>query len=161
MRDVFSSLPGALREFSDNEKAREAIVIAAWNRAVGSGLGEHTAPVGLNGKMLTVAVSSDTWKKHVGNLADQILFKLNGALGSSMVSYIEFTVDDRFVRKQNTPAVRSKSEAEWNSLVGDELTSELETAASHIEDETLRQLFLNASTSSLARQNRNQKEIDS
>jgi len=152
MRDVFSSLPGALRKFAGDEKAREAIVFAAWNRAVGPGLGEHTAPVGLDGKRLTVAVSSDTWKKHVGDLADQILFKLNGALGSSMVSYIEFTVDAGFVRKQYKPAAPSKSEAEWKSLIGDELTSDLETAASEIEDEPLRQLFVNASTSSLARQ---------
>jgi hypothetical protein len=160
MRDVFSSLPGALRGFSDKGKAREAIVFAAWNRAVGIGLGEHTSPVGLEGKRLTVAVSSDTWKKHVGDLADQILFKLNGALGSSMVSYIEFTVDARYVRKQNKPPVRSKSEDEdeWKSLVREELTSDLKTAATDIEDEALRQLFLNASTSSLARQRLEHKE---
>jgi hypothetical protein len=152
MRDVFSSLPGALREFAASDKGREAIVIAAWNRAVGPGLGEHTAPVYLDGKVLTVAVSSETWKKQVADLAGQILFKLNGALGSSMVSYIEFTVDAKFVRKQRRPAVRSKSGGEWDSLVSDELTVGLETAANGIEDETLRQLFLTASTSSLARQ---------
>lgn len=152
MRDVFSTLPGALREFTDNERAREAIVIAAWNRAVGPGLGGHTAPVELDGKVLTVAVSSETWKKYITDLAGQILFKLNGALGSSMVSYVEFTVNAKYVRKHSRSAVLSKSEAEWKSLVGDELTSELETAASDIEDETLRQLFLKASTSSLARQ---------
>ena len=152
MRDVFSSLPGALRELAGNDKAREAIVTAAWNRAVGLGLGEHAVPVSLDGKVLTVAVSSDTWKKHIRDLADQILFKLNAALGSSMVSYIEFTVDAWFVRKQNKPAARSKGETEWESLVANELTSGLKAAASEIEDATLRQLFLSASSSSLARQ---------
>ena len=158
MRDVFNSLPGALREFLDNEKAREAIVFAAWNRVVGLGLGDHTTPVRVNRKVLTVAVSSDTWKKHMSDLADQILFKLNGTLGSSMVSYIEFTVDARLVRKQNRPATRSKGGTEWESLVAEELTSDLKTAATEIEDEALRQLFINASTSSLARQKLEHKE---
>jgi len=152
MRDVFSSLPGALREFARNDKAREAVVIAAWNRVVGPGLSEHTAPVRLQGTELIVAVSSDTWKKQIGDLAGQILFKVNGALGIAMVSYIQFTVDTKFVRNQNKPLARSKSDAEWEALVADEFTSDLKTAASEIENETLRQLFLSAATSSLARQ---------
>src|SRR5829696_1699142 len=125
MRDVFSSLPGALREFARNDKAREAVVIAAWNRAVGAGLSEHTAPVRLEGMELIVAVSSETWKKQIGDLAGQILFKLNGALGTALVSYIQFTVDTKFVRNQNKPPARSKDDAEWNALVAGELTSDL------------------------------------
>jgi hypothetical protein len=159
MRDVFSSLPGALREFAANDKAREAVVIAAWNRAVGPGLGEHTAPVQLDGKVLIVAVSSETWKKQIADLAGQILFKLNGALGTALVSYIQFTVDAKFVRKQNKLPARSKSDAEWDALVAGELTSDLKTAANEIENETLRQLFLSASTSSLARQRSDLKKI--
>ena len=152
MRDIFSTLPAALRGVADNEKAREAVVIAAWNRAVGPGLSEQTAPVRLDGKVLTVAVSSEMWKKHITDLAGQMLFKLNGALGSAMVSYVEFTVNARFVRKQNRPAARSTGFAEWESRVRDEITSELETAANEIDDEDLRRLFLNAAASSLARQ---------
>ena len=160
MRDVFSTLPAALRGVADNEKAREAVVIAAWNRAVGPGLGEQTAPVRLDGKVLTVAVSSEMWKKHIADLAGQILFKLNGALGSAMVSYVEFTVDPRFVRKQNKPAAHSQGLAEWESRVRDERTSELETAANGIDDEKLRKLFLDAAAGSLARQKLKMEERD-
>ena len=86
MKDVFSTLPATLRELGSNENAVEAVVFAAWNRAVGAGLREQTAPLRLDGKVLTVAVSSETWKKNMADLAGQLLFKLNGALGSTAVS---------------------------------------------------------------------------
>ncbi len=160
MRDIFSTLPAALRGVADNEKAREAIVIAAWKRAVGPGLSEQTAPVRLDGKVLTVAVSSEMWKKHIVDLAGQMLFRLNEAVSSPMVSYVEFTVDPRFVRKQNKRGATSKGFAEWESRVRDEITSELETAANEIDDDSLRKLFLDAAASSLARKRLDREALD-
>jgi hypothetical protein len=109
--------------------------------------------------VLTVAVSSETWKKNIADLAGQILFKLNGALGSSMVSYVEFTVDARYVRARDKPRVPSKSGAEWESLVTSELSPDLERAADEIKDEGLRRKFLRASTSSLARRKLNSERV--
>lgn len=152
MRDVFSSLPSALRELAANEKAREAVVAAAWRRAVGPGLTEQTAPLRLDGKVLTVAVSSETWKKNIVDLAGQILFKLNGSLGSPTVSYIEFEVDPMFVRAHLGPQERSISASDWECLIANELSPKLERAACDIEDENLRRQFLRASAGSLARQ---------
>ena len=152
MQDLLNSLPSALRGFAVNEDARKAVVMVAWYRAVGSGLRPHTAPVALEGRRLTVAVRSEMWKMQIADLAGQILFKLNEAIGSSMVSYIDLFVDAEFVQRPDRPTKWTKNDANWRSLVEDELTPELETAAGKIEDEKLRQLFINASTSNLARQ---------
>ncbi len=38
MDELFQTLPALLKEMSDNEPLREAVVFAAWRRASGEGL---------------------------------------------------------------------------------------------------------------------------
>ncbi len=158
MRDVLSSLPKIFEGYDGNEAALEATVCAAWRNAVGKGLERQTVPVRLIKRTLIVAVPSETWKRQVIDLADQMVFKINAALGSSLVSFIEFRVDARAVRlhgrKKNADRI---AESEWNALVRNQLTPQLHNAAEAIADESLRDVFLVAAGSSLARRQKHDR----
>ena len=152
MRDILSSLPKIFEGIDGNDAAAEAIVFAAWKNVVGEALGEHAVAVRLIKKKLIVAVSSETWRKQVADLADQMIFKLNAVLGSSLVSFIEFRVDAKMVREHRRKIeARQIADAEWRSLVNDVVTPQLQNAAETIADESLRSVFLAAAGSSLAR----------
>lgn len=152
MRDILSSLPKIFEGFDGNEPAAEAIVFAAWKNVVGEALEQHAVPVRLIKKKLIVAVSSETWRKQVADLADQMVFKLNGALGSSLVSFVEFRIDAKVVREHRRKRETERIvEAEWKALAKKEVTPQLANAAKAITDESLRSIFLAAAGSSLAR----------
>lgn len=152
MRDILSSLPKIFEGVQGNEPAAEAIVFAAWKNVVGEGLEPHAVPVRLIKKRLIVAVASETWRKQVIDLADQMVFKLNATLGSPLVSFVDFRIDAKKVREQRSVAEAKRlADVEWAALAGKELTPELQDAAARIADETLRSIFLAAAGSSLAR----------
>ena len=152
MRDILSSLPKIFEGLAGNEVANEAIVFAVWKNAVGEVLEQHTVPVRLIKKKLIVAVSSETWRKQIVDLADQMVFRLNAALGSSLVSFVEFRIDAKIVREHQEKIDAAKiADAEWKALVKNEVTPQLANAAKAITDESLRSVFLAAAGSSLAR----------
>ena len=154
MRNILSSLPKIFEGFDGNEAANEAVVLAAWKHVVGEALNEHAVAVRLIKKRLIVAVASETWRKQVADLATQMVFKLNGALGSTLVSFVEFRVDAKAVQDHQLEVyARSIADAEWQSIANSEVTTQLRTAAGTIADESLRSIFLAAAGSSLARQN--------
>src|SRR6185295_13381338 len=97
MNDLFGSLTGLLKEFGDNADVREAVVFAGWRKIAGEALREQTAPIALDNKRLIVAVTGEMWKNHLEDLSGQMIFKLNSALGDSIVTFIEFRVDEKLV----------------------------------------------------------------
>jgi len=152
MRDILSSLPKVFEGVHGSGPVSEAIVFAAWRNIVGEGLGQHAVPVRLIKKRLIVAVASETWRKQVTDLADQIVFKLNSALGSPLVSIVDFRIDAKKVREhRRTVEADRLADAEWAVLANQELTPGLHNAAEEIADESLRSVFLAAAGSSLAR----------
>jgi hypothetical protein len=152
MEALFRSLPALLEALPDNENVREAVVFTAWRKIAGDQLGTHTAPVGFKEGRLSVAVADNSWKKNLASLSSQMIFKINSVLGSAVVTYIEFVVDSRKVRKATT-SKNIAAETE-NEKVMSEITPELKQSAAIIEDEKLRNEFLLAAASCLARQRR-------
>lgn len=151
MRDILSSLPNIFKGFDGNEAASEAIVFAAWKNAVGDGLEQHAVPVRLIKKKLIVTVSSETWRKQVVDLADQMIFKLNAAIGTSLVSFIEFRIDGKAVSHHRRKIEAERiADSEWKAMANKEVTPQLKNAAETIADESLRSVFLAAAGSSLA-----------
>lgn len=152
MRDFLESIPEVFKNFDGNDAANEVFVLSVWKKIVGESLAEHAVPVRLIKKRLIVAVASETWRKQMADLADQMVFKLNSAFGLSLVSFIEFRIDAKVIRehRRKIEAVRV-SDSEWNELVKNEVTPELQNAAQTITDESLRSAFLAAAGSSLAR----------
>jgi hypothetical protein len=150
MEALFRSLPALLEALPDNENVREAVVFAAWRKIAGDQLGTHTAPIGFKEGRLSVAVADNSWKKNLASLTSQMIFKINSAMGSAVVTYIEFIVD---VKKVQKPTVGRNTAAETanEKVVASEITPELEQSAAVIGDEKLRNEFLLAAASCLAR----------
>ena len=156
MLDLFRTLPGLMSDLEGSEVVREALVFAAWRRIAGEALAGHTAPVKLQGTTLTVAVSSLMWQRQLKDLGGQMLFKLNTALGSPTVSFIQLDIDESAVLRERGAA--SKPD-DFYSQAEQEITPELELAASKIEDEELRKQFLAAAGNCLVRKARTESRL--
>lgn len=152
MNELFRALPALLKEYEDNEDVREAVIFAAWRKIAGETLRDRAVPHRLFKKHLVIAVMSDTWKKHLEHLSGQMIFKLNSVLGSAVVTYIEFRIDEQSVLRDRA---KHKSSIVSNDNVGekalDELTPKLRHSADAIKDDHLRYQFLLAAGSCLAR----------
>ncbi len=152
MEDLIRALPAILKEFDDNETLREAVVFAAWKKAAGRSLAEHTVPFRLFQKHLIISVASEMWKRHLESLSGQMIFQLNSILREAAVTFIEFRVDEKTVaeaRRKNLTNQISSAEFEENAL--DEVSIKLRSSADAIEDDDLRYQFLLAAGSCLAR----------
>lgn len=152
MEDLFRALPALLKEFDDNDDLREAVAFAAWRRIAGESLREHAVAFRLYKKHLIVAVTSETWKRHLERLSGEMIFKINSVLGAAVVTFIEFRVDEKTVLEERRKAggpVLSAEEQEETAL--EEVSPHLRFSAAAIEDDELRYQFLLAAGSCLAR----------
>jgi len=155
MDHLFRALPTLLKEFDDNEAVREAIVFATWRRVAGELLCEHTAPCELRDKRLAIAVINNMWKRHLEDLSGQMVFQLNSAIGASEVTFIEFRIDEDFVRANCLPARQTSGTVnEFDPSADPNITVELLLRAESIADENLRRTFLSAAASCLTRKER-------
>lgn len=148
MEALFRSLPALLDALPDNENVREAVVFAAWRKIAGDQLGTHTAPVGFKENRLLVAVPDNSWKKNLASLSSQMIFKINTALNSPVVTYIEFIVD---TKKAGKAGIDKTVTTDDIATIASEITPELRQSAAIIEDEKLRHEFLLAAAICLAR----------
>lgn len=156
MQEVFKILPAMLKQEGADEELGEAVVFAAWRRVVGDSLREHAVPFRLYRKTLIVAVSSETWKKHLEALSGQMLFKLNAALGKASVTFIEFRIDEKTVEAERERLYREQmSQLERERIAMKNVPNNVLAAAEKIENESLRRNFLLAAGSCLARKKRN------
>ena len=145
MDELIKTLPGILRSVGNAKEVVEAAAIAAWRRAAGSGLRNHAAALRLDGKTLVVAVPDTVWQKQLGAMKGHLLFRINAILGQPLVSQIDLRIDPRIATTR--PLARS----ETKELMLDKVPLELFSAASAIKDKQLRQVFLKAVASSVAR----------
>lgn len=152
MQDLMRFLPALVGQLEDNQTAREAFAFAAWRKSAGDGLNERTAPVGLRGEILTVAVSDETWKKNLEELAGQMIFKINSLVRMELVRFIEFIVDPEALAREHAE-LRAYSTAGASDAAA-EITEELRDSANAIKDEALREQFLLAAAGCLARKTR-------
>jgi hypothetical protein len=152
MNELFSILPKLLKQVDDDENLRQIIVFTTWRKIAGESLAEHAVAISLQNKRLVVAVANERWEKYLKDLSGQMIFKLNSALGQALVTYIEFCVDEKAVLAEK--GKRNKStfdDSELQKLAEKQLTSKLRTKSNEIKDENLRELFLKAASTSLAR----------
>ncbi len=155
MEDLFRTLPKLLKEMPESEEVREAVVFAAWRKIAGASLQSHAVAFRLYGKHLLIAVTSETWKKHLEFLSGQMIFKINSVLGQAVVTFIEFRVDEETVLNERRKTRTSElSDEELREIALDEVTPKLRGAADAIADDNLRYQFLLAAGSALARKKR-------
>ncbi|CAN5508389.1 hypothetical protein BH10ACI1_BH10ACI1_17560 [soil metagenome] len=157
MNELFRALPALLKEFDDNETVREAVAFAAWRKIAGEALRDHAVPFQLSKKHLIVAVSSETWRKHLEHLAGQMIFKINSKLGSAVVTFIEFRVDEAAVKVERTKYHKSTTAAISEEAALNEVTPKMRQSADAIKDDNLRYQFLLAAGSCLVRKKKMNK----
>lgn len=138
MRAILETLPKLLKQLPD-EKSREAVVFAVWPTVIGEHLRERSAPKRLDENILQIAVANVDWKKEFQQHASSIIFKLNGALGTSVVKRIEFIVDPAAIKQMNRAAKSTRSEPAL-----DLVSKSVIAAADGITDEQLRLHFIEA-----------------
>lgn len=158
MKELFRLLPKLLSEHEDNETVREAVIFAVWRNVVGESLRENTVPFRLYKKQLIVAVADAGWKRHLESLSGQMIFKLNSALRSPEVTFIEFRVDEKTcaeARKEKKPTI---TEDEMWEIALENISPKLRRTANAIKDENLRYQFLLAAGGCLARKKKLQSK---
>jgi hypothetical protein len=151
MDELFRALPALLKEMSDNEPLREAVVFAAWRKTAGEGLRDKAVAFRLYQKHLIVAVESEMWKRHLESLSGQMIFKINSLLGQAQVTFIEFRVDEETVREERAKLRKNLIDEEaLREMALEQVTPKLRVAADAIKDDNLRYQFLLAAGSALA-----------
>ena len=153
MEQLFGAIPVVLSGLGANEGVAGAVVFAAWKRCAGKLLCERTAPIEFFENRLVVAVADETWASHLEDLSPQMLVKLNGSLGQGTVKYIEFRINKK--RVNATRSSNAKANDHEDSPV--KVSPSLAAAAEVIADENLREQFLSAADSYLARQRESEK----
>lgn len=151
MNELFRALPALMKEFEDNEAVREAVVFAAWRKIAGEALRFSAVPFHLAGKRLTVAVSGESWRKHLEHLSGQMIFKINSKLGSAAVTFIEFQVNEAAVKAERTKFQKTDTKAISKETALNEITPKMRHKADAIKDDNLRYQFLLAAGSCLVR----------
>ena len=151
MQDILSALPTLLDMQGDNDEVRRSVVFSVWRRIAGESLLDHAVPVDLQNEKLIVAVADRNWQRNIEQLAGEMVFKMNFALGSRIVTFIEFVIDkSRFEDSMRKRPDRAESEAE----ALDRIDEPLRQAADMIQNDDLRRKLLLAAGSCLARAER-------
>jgi hypothetical protein len=147
MDKLIKTLPAILKAAGDSAEVAEAACMAAWKHIVGEGLSSHAIPIQLQDQTLVVAVADPIWKKQLEPMRGQLLFKLNSALGQSLVKSIELRVNPRTIELERAKQQSAGIDRDPNYRV----PTELLTAAAEIADVNLRRAFLGAATSCVKR----------
>ncbi len=159
MQDFLRAFPDILKAIDSDGRSVEPFVFAAWKRVVEDAFAEHLVPLRLSGNRLYVAVASEVWRRQVADLGPALADKINAATGSALVKYIEFQVDPVPVRehRERIKALK-KAEEDRAAAAKGQLTQGLIGAADFIADDGLREKFLAAAGSSLARRQKIQPD---
>jgi predicted nucleic acid-binding Zn ribbon protein len=63
-----------------------------WQEAIGPTIAENARPAAFKGKVLLVNVTSSPWMQQLQFLKQDIIRKLNSALGKEMITEIKFKI---------------------------------------------------------------------
>ncbi|HLA95380.1 MAG TPA: DUF721 domain-containing protein [Pyrinomonadaceae bacterium] len=151
MDAFFRTLPGLIDAVEGSAEVREAVIFAAWRRIAGAQVSDRTEPVALQEKRLVVAVADKTWKRNLEELSGQLLYKLNAALGSSLVKFIEFRIEPASIDHQiSSPESEAERKDAERAAIAD-LVPDVAKSAASIKDEAMRKTFMLAAANCLSR----------
>jgi hypothetical protein len=145
MEQLFGAIPAALKGLGTNAELDEAVVFAAWKRCAGVMLSERTVPVEFFENRLVIAVEDQLWKRHLEELAPQMVAAINSYLTKGAVKFIEYRVTRGRFKADRGP------ESSTPNRSADAPTSVIH-AANNISDPKLRARFLETAAEYLARQ---------
>ncbi len=103
MQEIAKIIPQLLRLAQHSEEFAESACAFAWRASVGGAISRVSLPGRLYRKTLKVTVIDETWKRQLERMSGQILFKMNGLLGTAVVTGLEFGVDAEAIRQTHRP----------------------------------------------------------
>jgi len=83
-------LEKAIRDFRKSADLELTQIWEHWDRAVGEAVAENAQPAAFKGHILVVHVISSTWIHQLRFTKDEMILKLNQALGKELVREIKF-----------------------------------------------------------------------
>ncbi len=147
MIDAALLLPRILAQTGDQAEMKEVAARIAWTRAAGPGLRRHAAPFRLYRKTLVVSVADAIWQRQLHAMNSELIFRINKLLRRDLVDTIEFRIDPKALKTQESIAGRVKGEA------SQPLPPALASAAEEITDPDLRERFMRAAANCIERRN--------
>lgn len=87
--DILSKSIGALSGRSDLGLLR---LWECWTEAVGEEVARHTCPKAFKGTLLIVTVDSSVWIHHLSMMKEEIVARINTALGEETLREIRFSI---------------------------------------------------------------------
>jgi len=85
-------LPGLLKQFRPEAEQGMLRIWRVWDRVVGADIARNARPAAFKGSILLVHVTSSTWLHHLQYLKKDLLVRLNGDLGQTIVGDIKFKI---------------------------------------------------------------------
>ena len=132
----------ASRLFAPGSRAAAALVVAAWSRAVGADLGGRTEVVGLEDGTLRIRVPDARWRGVLHRMRHDILARLRETAGPAAPVRLGFV---------EGPVAPPKTRANLVLPAARPAPASVAAAAEAIEDEALRERFLESAGRYLAR----------
>lgn len=103
MKPLASLLPDLFRQYAADGHWPEPVAAALWNEIVGEHLARRTRPVEISRSRLVVLVPSSSWKRQLRALREEIVSRLNQALGTN-ISRVVFRIDSTVEQAPPTPS---------------------------------------------------------
>jgi hypothetical protein len=147
MRNIIKLLPRLLEAAGENSELLETFAKIAWTRAAGDGLRFNAAPLRFYDGKLSVGVADAIWQTQLKAMTAELLARTNQLLGRDLIKSLEFRIDPKSLQtvRRRTERTSPRSDEEVS------LPVDVLTAAGKIKDEMLRQRFLSAARSVIAR----------
>ena len=86
---ILTELLKKYRSEPDGDLAR---VWQLWDSIVGEAIAENAKPAAFKGNLLLVYVNNSTWVHHLQFLKEDIIAKINAAMGKTLVEEIKFKI---------------------------------------------------------------------
>jgi hypothetical protein len=147
VKNIIRLLPGLVEAAGENPELLETAVKIAWTRAAGDGLRISAAPLRFYDRKLSVAVADAIWQTQLKAMSAELLARTNQLLGRDLIKSLEFRIDPKSLQTVRRETERPSPRADEEVSVPVEIL----TAAGKIKDEMLRQRFLSAARSVIAR----------
>ena len=81
-----------LKKYRSGPDGDLAQVCQLWDTIVGEAIAENARPVAIKGNLLLVYVTNSTWVHHLQFLKQDIIDKINSAMGQTPVEEIKFKI---------------------------------------------------------------------
>ena len=90
-RRVGADIQGMLTEWLENPESRRVVLQRTWERAVGDAVSRRCRARGFEDGVLEVEVTDSSWAPQLEAMSDELIGKVNAALGKTWVRRIAWT----------------------------------------------------------------------